>query len=174
MTQKCVVFWKICSGTHVILCRRSHCDHHVALSHPLPRCRLLGHRNGHGQITSPRPKHGGVRDCHINVVAVLGKVRLPDGLERTEQFWRSHESARQRRFLQIYENSPAHLVDDSAGDSHAIEDGHVDDGGHPSIVNGLRAVRPHVWTLCQVNVARRKTAMKNGRVRTTWNLLPRK
>lgn len=51
-----------------------------------------------------------------------------------------------------------HLIDNPAGDTHAIEDGHIDDGRHSSIVDGLRAVRPHVGTLSQVNVAGRKTA----------------
>lgn len=50
----------------------------------------------------------------------------------------------------------AHLVDDPAGDTHSVENGHVDDGGHPSVVDGLRAVRPHVRRLRQVDVAGRK------------------
>lgn len=52
----------------------------------------------------------------------------------------------------------AHLVNDPAGDPHAVENGHVDDGGHSTVVDGLRAVRPHIRTLRQVDVARRKAA----------------
>lgn len=52
----------------------------------------------------------------------------------------------------------AHLVNNPAGDPHAVENGHIDDGGHSSIVDGLRAVRPHVRTLRQVDVAGRKAA----------------
>lgn len=58
-----------------------------------------------------------------------------------------------------------HLVDNPASDTHAVENGHVDDSGHSSIVDGLGAVRPHVRTLCQVNVAGRKTGRRQGRER---------
>lgn len=59
----------------------------------------------------------------------------------------------------------AHLVNNPAGDTHAIENGHIDNGGHSSIVDGLRAVRPHVRTLCQVDVAWRQTGRRQGRQR---------
>ena len=52
----------------------------------------------------------------------------------------------------------AYLVHDPAGDSHAVQDGHVDDGGHPAVVDGLRAVGPHVRTLRQVDVVGREAA----------------
>lgn len=57
-----------------------------------------------------------------------------------------------------------HLVDDPSRDAHAVENGHVDDGGHPSVVDGLRAVRPHVRTLGQVDVARRETGRRRGNI----------
>lgn len=58
----------------------------------------------------------------------------------------------------------AHLVDNPASDTHAVENGHVDDGGHSSIVDGLRAVRPHVRTLRQVDVAGRQTGRRRQRI----------
>lgn len=58
-----------------------------------------------------------------------------------------------------------HLVNNPASDTHAVENGHIDDGGHSSIVDGLRAVRPHVRTLCQVDVAGRKTGRRQGQER---------
>lgn len=42
----------------------------------------------------------------------------------------------------------AYFVHNSAGDTHAVENSHIDNGGHSSIVDGLRAIRPHVWALC--------------------------
>lgn len=51
----------------------------------------------------------------------------------------------------------SHLSNNPARDTHSIENGDVDDGGHPSVVDGLRAVRPHIGTLGQVDVAWRKT-----------------
>lgn len=62
-----------------------------------------------------------------------------------------------------------HLVDNSACDAHAVENGHIDDGGHSSIVDGLRAVRPHVRTFCQVDVAGRKTRRRQRRERMLYN-----
>lgn len=59
----------------------------------------------------------------------------------------------------------AHLVDNPASNTHPVENGHIDDGGHSSIVDGLRAVRPHVRTLCQVDVAGGKTGRRQGRER---------
>ena len=50
----------------------------------------------------------------------------------------------------------AYLVYDPAGDAHAVEDGDVDDGGHSPVVDGLRAVGPHVGTLGQVDVVGRE------------------
>lgn len=60
--------------------------------------------------------------------------------------------------------SCAYLVYNPAGDSHAIKDCHIDNGGHSSIVDGLRAIRPHVWTLCQVDVAGRQTGRRQEQV----------
>lgn len=57
----------------------------------------------------------------------------------------------------------SHLANNPARHTHPIENGDVDDGGHPSIVDGLRAVRPHVGTLCQVDVARRQTRRRQRR-----------
>lgn len=51
----------------------------------------------------------------------------------------------------------SHLANNPARHTHPVKNGDVDDGGHASIVDGLRAVRPHVGTLCQVDVARRQT-----------------
>lgn len=62
-----------------------------------------------------------------------------------------------------------HLVDNPASDTHAVEDGHIDDGGHSSIVDGLRAVRPHVRTLGQVDVAGRKTGRTHRWERILYN-----
>lgn len=53
-----------------------------------------------------------------------------------------------------------YLVNNPASDTHAIKNGHVNNGGHSSIIDGLGAVRPHVWTLCQVDVAGRKTGRR--------------
>lgn len=75
----------VASVTHIILCRRRHCDHHMTLSDPFPWCRFLGHGDGHGQVAGPRPQHRWVRDGHVDVVAVLREVGLPDGLNRREQ-----------------------------------------------------------------------------------------
>lgn len=47
-----------------------------------------------------------------------------------------------------------HLIHNSSCDSHAIEDGDINDRWHSSIVDGLGAVGPHVGTLSQVDVAR--------------------
>lgn len=57
-----------------------------------------------------------------------------------------------------------HLVDNPARDAHAVEDGHVDDGGHSSVVDGLGAVRPHVGTLGQVDITGRQTGRRQERV----------
>ncbi len=57
----------------------------MTLSNSFPRCRFLGHGDGHGQVAGPRPQHWWIRDRHINVVAVLREVGLPDGLNRREQ-----------------------------------------------------------------------------------------
>lgn len=71
--------------THVVLCRWCHCDHHMTLCNPFPwRC-FLGHRDGHSQVSGPRPQYRWIWDGHIDVVAVLRKVRLPDGLNRREK-----------------------------------------------------------------------------------------
>lgn len=51
-----------------------------------------------------------------------------------------------------------HLIDDPASDTHAVENSHIDNSGHSTIVDGLRAVGPHVWTLCQVDVAWREAS----------------
>ena len=59
-----------------------------------------------------------------------------------------------------------YLVEDPAGDAHAVQNGHVDDGGHSSVVDGLRAVRPHVWTLCQVDVAGRQAKQREKKNHT--------
>lgn len=56
-----------------------------------------------------------------------------------------------------------HLINDPACHTHPIENGHIDNSGHSSIVDGLRAVRPHVRTLCEVNVAGRETVRKNSK-----------
>lgn len=72
-------------GTHVILGRRRHCDHDVALSDALPGRSLLGHGDEDGQVAGPGPQHRGVGHRHVNVVAVLGEVRLPNGLNAGTQ-----------------------------------------------------------------------------------------
>ena len=51
----------------------------------------------------------------------------------------------------------SHLVHDPPRDSHAIEDGDVDDSRHAPIVDRLGAVGPHVRTLGQVDVAGAQT-----------------
>lgn len=63
----------------------------------------------------------------------------------------------------------AYFVHNSAGDTHAVENSHIDNGGHSSIVDGLRAIRPHVWALCQVDVAGRKTARTKAQIIMTLN-----
>lgn len=55
-----------------------------------------------------------------------------------------------------------HLIDNPACDAHAIKNSHIDNGGHSPIVDGLRAVRPHVRTLGQVNVAGRQAGRRDG------------
>lgn len=87
-----------------------------------------------------------------------------------------------------YQSSPQareqrHLVYNSSRDAHAVEDGDVDDGRHPSIVDGLGAVRPHVGTFSQIYVAGAQTETKNkaseqgaspkGRAGTREPALPR-
>lgn len=128
------------------------------------------------------------------MVAVLGEVGLPDGLNRREQqhkaykedvlkhseFIMRHNQVSQGLtlsftcpFTQLEEIILSklcvvlcvHLVNNPASDTHAVENGHIDDGGHSSIVDGLRAVRPHVRTLCQVDVAGRKTGRRQGQER---------
>lgn len=54
-----------------------------------------------------------------------------------------------------------HLVHNSSCDAHAVEDRDVDDGWHPSIVDGLGAVGPHVGALGQIYVAGAQTETKN-------------
>lgn len=51
----------------------------------------------------------------------------------------------------------SHLVHDPPRDSHAVEDGDVDDSRHAPIVDRLGAVGPHVRTLGQVDVAGAQT-----------------
>lgn len=51
----------------------------------------------------------------------------------------------------------SHLVHDPPRDSHAVEDGDVDDSRHAPIVDGLGAVGPHVRTLGQVDVTGAQT-----------------
>ena len=51
----------------------------------------------------------------------------------------------------------SHLVHDPPCDSHAVEDGDVDDSRHAPIVDGLGAVGPHVRTLGQVDVTGAQT-----------------
>lgn len=117
------------------------------------------------------------------MVAILGEVRLPDGLSGREKplgdFFSVNDVHCTSRvlllvFIILTEHMKkiafdsclcAHLVNNPAGDTHAIENGHIDNGGHSSIVDGLRAVRPHVRTLCQVDVAWRQTGRRQGRQR---------
>lgn len=54
-----------------------------------------------------------------------------------------------------------HLVYNSSCDAHAVEDRDVDNCRHPSIVDGLGAVWPHVGTLGQIYVAGTQTETKN-------------
>lgn len=54
-----------------------------------------------------------------------------------------------------------HLIYNPSRDAHAVEDGDVDDRGHPSVVDGLGAVRPHVGTLSQIDVAGAQAETKN-------------
>lgn len=51
----------------------------------------------------------------------------------------------------------SHLVHDPPRDSHAVEDGDVDNSRHAPIVDGLGAVGPHVRTLGQVDVTGAQT-----------------
>lgn len=71
--------------THMVLSRWCHCDHDVTLSDALPGCSFLGHGDEDGQVAGPGPQHWGVGHGHVNVVAVLREVRLPNGLNRRTQ-----------------------------------------------------------------------------------------
>lgn len=84
------------------------------------------------------------------MVTVLGQVGLPGGLNgRGKQ----HRSSGTKLGRTLGSRARTHLINDPACHTHPIENGHVDNSGHSSVVDGLRAVRPHVGTLCEVNVA---------------------
>lgn len=84
--------WKL-QETHIILSRWCHCDHDVTLSDALPGCSFLGHGDEHGQVAGPGPQHRGVGHRHVNVVAVLGEVRLPNGLNTGTQETETHSKS---------------------------------------------------------------------------------
>lgn len=144
--------------THIILRRWCYSHHYVALSDAFPGCCLLGCWNGHSQVPSPRPEHRWIRQRHVDVVTVLGQVGLPDGLNKRIQW---HRSSPTQYGWSRYWSTRTHLINDPARHTHPVENGHIDDGGHSPIVDGLRAVGPHVGTLCQVNVAGRETGRNN-------------
>lgn len=159
--------------THIVLCRRGHSDHHMALGYSFPQCCFLGHGDGDRQVANPRPQHWWVWECYVNVVTILGKIWLPDGLEEKQR-----EQILEHCAIRVIMNKTsvlayAHLIDNPACDAHAIKNSHIDNCGHSPIVDGLRAVRPHVWTLSQVNVAGRQAGRKDGGVSLNcWPILP--
>ena len=59
-----------------------------------------------------------------------------------------------------HERLPARLVHDATRHTHAVEDGHVNDDGDCAVVQRLRAVRPHVRTLAQVDVAGMQSGLR--------------
>lgn len=54
-----------------------------------------------------------------------------------------------------------HLIYNSSCDSHAVEDGNINNCRHSSIVDGLGAVGPHVGTLSQIYVAGAQAETEN-------------
>ena len=62
--------------------RRLNGEGHLALSNAFPCGRLLRDGYGDSDVAGPGPQRRGVLEGHLDVVAKLGRVRLPEGLRK--------------------------------------------------------------------------------------------
>lgn len=59
---------------------------------------------------------------------------------------------------------PLGLAYNSSRDAESVEDGDVNDDGKRTVVEGLGAIRPHVWTFTKVHITWTKARLEIGQL----------